>query len=159
MPKRPPMNLLHHGTGALLSNPQSLIGRLVFDLAFDAVELGDELERFFALLREALFDLDKLSSGVRPAVRELEIVPTLLERLVRAVAVAHHRACEILQEAAPPPRHRGSDEADRITASGALSAHTCQRLVFVTPFFPISRHVVSSAPTTGWLSTCACSAS
>ncbi len=64
--KRPLMNLLHDEASACCANPQALIGRLALDLALDAVELGDERERFFALLREALFDLDKLSSSMRP---------------------------------------------------------------------------------------------
>ena len=86
------MNLLHDGASALSPNPESFVGRLVFVVAFDPVERRDEPEHFFAWLREALLDLDKLASHMRPAMRELEVVPTFLQRLIRAVAVTHHRA-------------------------------------------------------------------
>jgi len=67
------------------------------EVLFDAVKLRDETKRFFTWLREAGFDLDKLSSSVRPAVRELEVLTPLLLCLVRAVAVAHHDVRKVLE--------------------------------------------------------------
>jgi hypothetical protein len=92
------MNLLHDRAGALSSNRKSHIRGLVFDLALDSVELTDERKYLLTGLREALFDLHKLSSGMRPAVRELHVAKSLLQRVIHAIAVAHHGAREVFEK-------------------------------------------------------------
>jgi len=59
--KRPLVNLLHHGTCALLPNRKAHVGGLVFDFTLDSTKLCDERERFFTWPRRTLFDLDKLA--------------------------------------------------------------------------------------------------
>ncbi len=92
------MNLLHDGFSALLPNRKAHVRRPVFEFTFDGIELRDESQHLPALLGDAVFDLDKFPSRVAPAVRELEVGPTLLQRLILAIAVAHLGAGEIFEQ-------------------------------------------------------------
>src|SRR5690606_22507862 len=65
---------------------------------FDFVELSDEVEHFLAASRILLFDLDKLSSHMRPAVGLCEFSALFLQRIVRCVAVGERNACVVTED-------------------------------------------------------------
>src|SRR5690606_18444893 len=60
--------------------------------------LPDEVEHCFALARMLLFDLDKLSSHMRPAVGLCEFSALFLQRIVRCVAVGERNACVVTED-------------------------------------------------------------
>ena len=92
------MDVFEHGTGALLSSPEPLFGRLVFERPVDVVELLDEGQRLFTLFGKGFLELKKLSTRMRPAMGECEVTASLFERLVGTVPIAHYGAFKVLQQ-------------------------------------------------------------
>jgi hypothetical protein len=75
---------------ALVADDRSVV--VTVALAFDSVELTDEIENLLASDWCKLFRLYELTSNVRPAMREFELTAALLQRFVAGVAVAQDRA-------------------------------------------------------------------